>query len=198
MLNNTIWHNHSINKKDRSKLKNQKSCILWFTGLSGSGKSTIANMVESELFKLGKHTYLLDGDNIRFGLNKGLGFSDKDRGENIKRVGEIAKLFSDAGIIVLSALISPFQKDRDNVRSLVEGGEFIEIYIDTSLEICKDRDPKGLYKKAINGEIANFTGISSRYEIPKNPDIIIKTNNNTIKECANIIINYLDIKGYLQ
>ncbi len=143
-----VYHAHEVSKEERSKLKGQKPCILWFTGLSGSGKSTIANAVESRLLELKKHTYLLDGDNIRMGLNKGLGFSDEDRIENIRRIGEVAKLFVDAGTIVLTAFISPFQKERDAVRSLVEEDEFIEVFIDTPLDVCESRDPKGLYKKS--------------------------------------------------
>jgi len=167
MLNNITWHEQTINKKQRALLKKQKSAILWFTGLSGSGKSTIANAVEGKLFELQKHTYLLDGDNIRIGLNKGLTFTDEDRVENIRRIGEVAKLFTDAGILVLTAFISPFEKERDSVRNLVSKDEFLEIFIDTPLDVCESRDPKGLYQKARKGEIPNFTGISSPYEAPK-------------------------------
>ena len=199
MLNNAniVHHNHEVTKEQRSSIKNQKPCILWFTGLSGSGKSTIANAVEVELNKLGKHTYLLDGDNIRLGLNKGLSFSDEDRVENIRRIGEVSKLFVDSGTIVLTAFISPFIKDREIVKKLVNDIEFIEIFIDTPIEICKQRDPKGLYKKARQGEIKSFTGISSPYESPLKPKIHIKTNKNTILECTSQIIKYLDNKGYL-
>ncbi|WP_434637378.1 adenylyl-sulfate kinase [Sulfurimonas sp. NW7] len=194
---NIIWHEHHLSKEDRSAIKQQKPCLLWFTGLSGSGKSTIANAVEAKLYELKKHTYLLDGDNIRLGLNRGLGFSDEDRIENIRRIGEVAKLFVDAGIIVLSAFISPFRQERDNVRRLLEDGEFIEVYIDTPLEVCEQRDPKGLYKKAKSGEIANFTGISSPYEAPKNAEIVIKTDKLSIEESVEKIIDYLTKKGYL-
>ncbi|WP_457743507.1 adenylyl-sulfate kinase [Sulfurimonas sp.] len=194
---NIVWHDHNITKKQRSAIKQQKSCLLWFTGLSGSGKSTIANAVEAKLYELNKHTYLLDGDNIRMGLNRGLGFSDEDRIENIRRIGEVAKLFLDAGIIVLSAFISPFRKERDNVRRLLEDGEFIEVYIETPLEVCEQRDPKGLYKKAKSGEIANFTGISSPYEAPKNAEIVIKTDKFAIEESVEKIIDYLIKKGYI-
>jgi len=145
--NNIVWHDHHVSKEERSSLKKQKPCILWFTGLSGSGKSTVANVVEAKLNDLKKHTYLLDGDNIRTGLNSGLRFSDEDRIENIRRIGEVSKLFVDSGTIVLSAFISPFQKDRDRVRELVEEGEFIEVFIDTPLEVCESRDPKGYMKK---------------------------------------------------
>lgn len=194
---NIVWHDHHVSKKERSILKGQKPCILWFTGLSGSGKSTIANAVEAKLSAMQKHTYLLDGDNIRMGLNEGLGFSDEDRIENIRRIGEVSKLFVDAGIIVLCAFISPFQKDRDRVRELVKNGEFIEVFIDTPLKICEDRDPKGLYHKARNGKIPNFTGISSPYEAPADAEIHIETDEYSIEVCADEIINYLKNKGYL-
>jgi adenylylsulfate kinase len=198
MLNkNIVWHDHHITKEERAALKGQKPCILWFTGLSGSGKSTVANAVESKLFELKKHTYLLDGDNVRMGLNKGLTFSDKDRVENIRRIGEVSKLFVDAGTIVLTAFISPFQKERDAVRALVEEDEFIEVFIDTPLAICESRDPKGLYEKARKGEIANFTGISSPYEAPNKPEIHVKTENISIDESALQIVKYLEEKGYL-
>jgi adenylylsulfate kinase len=194
---NIVWHDHHVTKEERSSIKDQKPCILWFTGLSGSGKSTVANTVESKLLELNKHTYLLDGDNIRMGLNKGLGFSDKDRIENIRRIGEVSKLFVAAGTIVLTAFISPFQKERDVVRSLVKEGEFIEVFIDTPLEVCESRDPKGLYKKARKGEITNFTGISSPYEAPTKPEIHILNDSISIEEVTQKIINYLEEKGYL-
>lgn len=194
---NIVWHNHSVTREERLRVKRQKPCILWFTGLSGSGKSTIANAVESRLVELNRHTYLLDGDNIRMGLNKGLGFSNKDRVENIRRIGEVSKLFVDAGVILLTAFISPFQKDRESVRLLVEDNEFIEIFIDTPLEICELRDPKGLYKKARDGKVPNFTGISSPYEAPKNAEIVIKTEKQSIEKSVEQIISYLNQKGYL-
>ncbi|PHS36189.1 MAG: adenylyl-sulfate kinase [Sulfurovum sp.] len=198
MLNkNIVWHDHYITKEKRSSKKKQKPCILWFTGLSGSGKSTIANAVESRLAELNRHTYLLDGDNIRRGLNKELGFSDADRVENIRRIGEVSKLFVDAGLIVLTAFISPFQKEREVVRSLVEEREFIEVFIDTPLEVCEARDPKGLYKKVRKGEITNFTGISSPYEAPTTPEIHIINDKQSIENVAEQILNYLDDKGYL-
>jgi adenylylsulfate kinase len=197
MLNdNIVWHSHNVDKKERAAIKDQKPCILWFTGLSGSGKSTIANAVEAALNQKGKHTYLLDGDNIRMGLNKGLGFSDEDRVENIRRIGEVSKLFIDSGLIVLTAFISPFQKERDSVRKLVEKDEFIEIFIDTPLEICESRDPKGLYKKARRGEIPNFTGISSPYEAPTKPEIHIKNDKISIEDVTQQIVDYLQKKGY--
>jgi len=195
--NNIVWHNHHVSREQRVSLKQQKPCILWFTGLSGSGKSTVANAVENQLVSLQKHTYLLDGDNVRMGLNRDLSFSEKDRIENIRRIGEVSKLFVDVGIMVITAFISPFQQDRDSVRELVEDGEFIEIFIDTPLEVCESRDPKGLYKKARAGEIPNFTGISSPYEAPLNPEIHIKTDEMTIEECALKVISYLKDKGYL-
>ncbi|QFR48879.1 adenylyl-sulfate kinase [Sulfurimonas lithotrophica] len=194
---NIVWHNHHVSKEERSQLKIQKPCILWFTGLSGSGKSTVANAVETKLLELGKHTYLLDGDNIRMGLNRGLTFSDKDRVENIRRIGEVAKLFVDSGIIVLSAFISPFLDDRQQVRNLVQDGEFIEIFVDTPLDICEKRDPKGLYKKARNGVIRNFTGISSPYEAPENAEIHLINDNISIEEAASKVVDYLKEKGYL-
>lgn len=194
---NIVWHDHHVSKKERSDIKQQKPCIVWFTGLSGSGKSTIANAVENKLNMLGKHTYLLDGDNIRMGLNKGLGFSNEDRIENIRRIGEVSKLFVDAGTIVLTAFISPFQKERDMVRSLVKEGEFIEVFIDTPLEVCESRDPKGLYEKARKGEITNFTGISSPYEAPARPEIHIMNNQISIEKVTEQIIDYLKEKGYL-
>ena len=198
MLNkNIVWHDHHVTKAERSDIKSQKPCILWFTGLSGSGKSTVANAVESRLLELNKHTYLLDGDNIRMGLNRGLGFSDADRVENIRRIGEVSKLFVDAGIIVLTAFISPFQKERDAVRALVETDAFIEVFVDTPLEVCESRDPKGLYKKARSGEIPNFTGISSPYEAPIKPEIHIINDNISIEDAAQQVIDYLETKGYL-
>ncbi len=195
--NNIVHHNHEVTKKQRASIKNQKPCILWFTGLSGSGKSTIANAVEVELNRLNKHTYLLDGDNIRLGLNKGLSFSDEDRVENIRRIGEVSKLFVDSGTIVLTAFISPFVKDRQIVRELVEDKEFIEIFIDTPLEICESRDVKGLYKKARNGEILNFTGINSSYEIPDNPNLHIFNDKLNINNNVDIIMYYLKENGYI-
>jgi len=196
--NNIVWHNQSITKEKRPTLLNQKPCILWFTGLSGSGKSTIANAVELELFKRGRKTYLLDGDNVRHGLNKDLGFSEQDRIENIRRIGEVAKLFVDSGLIVLTAFISPFKSDRQIARSLVKYDEFIEVFIDTPLEVCEQRDPKGLYKKARDGAIKNFTGISSPYEAPEEPQIYIKTDEHSIEECVDIVINYLIKFGYVK
>lgn len=192
-----IPHGHTIVKENRQELKGHKSCILWYTGLSGSGKSTLANRVEEKLFDLGLHTYILDGDNIRMGLNKGLGFSDDDRKENIRRIGEVSKLFVDAGIIVSTAFISPFRSDRDMVRNLVKPGEFVEIFIDAPLDVCEKRDPKGLYKKARAGEIKQFTGIDSPYEAPENPELIVKTGEKSLDECADDVIEWLMSNNYI-
>ena len=188
---NIVWHMHHITKDDRAKQKQQRPCILWFTGLSGSGKSTIASAVEQKLFELGHHTYLLDGDNVRHGLNKDLGFSDTDRIENIRRIGELSKLMVDAGLLVMTAFISPFKSDRRLVRDLVQSHEFIEVYMDTSLDECERRDPKGLYKKARKGEIKNFTGIDSEYETPEKPEVVVDTVQCSIGECADQVVAYL-------
>ena len=195
---NIVWHQQNVTKENRITLLAQKPCILWFTGLSGSGKSTIANAVEKELFNRGNKTYLLDGDNVRHGLNKDLGFSETDRVENIRRIGEVSKLFVDAGLITLTAFISPFKSDRQIARSLVKYDEFIEVFIDTPLEICEQRDPKGLYKKARDGAIKNFTGIDSPYEAPIDPQIRINTDQLTVTQCADKVINYLIKHGYVQ
>ena len=198
MINkNIVWHEQQVTKKERSVLKGQKACILWFTGLSASGKSTIANTLEVKLIEQNKHTYLLDGDNIRLGLNKGLSFSDEDRRENIRRIGEVSKLFVDSGLIVLTAFISPFIKDREIVKRLVEKDEFVEIFVDTALHVCENRDPKGLYLKAREGEILNFTGVSSPYEAPLNAEIHLKTEEKSVEECVREIIDYLNDKGYI-
>lgn len=186
-----------VTRKDREKLKGHRSFILWFTGLSGSGKSTLAHRVEEELFEMGIHTYVLDGDNIRSGLNRDLGFSEEDRKENIRRIGEVAKLFVDAGIVVLTAFISPYRRDRNFVRSLVNEGDFIEIYVKCPLEVCEKRDPKGLYKKAKLGIIKNFTGIDAPYEEPINPEIVVETDRQSIEECVNKIVDYLKKKSYI-
>jgi len=191
------WHDHQIQSRQRSDQKGQKPCLIWFTGLSGAGKSTVANAVESLLFEQSKHTYLLDGDNVRHGLNKDLGFSDIDRIENIRRIGEVGKLFVDAGIIVLSAFISPFRSDRQMVRSLFSVGEFIEVHISTSLDVCEQRDPKGLYKKARAGEIKNFTGIDSDYETPDAPELFIDAGVLSVELAAQEIFNYLKQCGYV-
>jgi len=184
---NVVWHNYEVNKQNRAEAKKQKPMIIWFTGLSGSGKSTIADALEKKLFADGYHTYLLDGDNIRHGINKNLGFSDEDRTENIRRIGEISKLFVDAGLIVITAFISPFQSDRDTVRSLVDDGEFIEVFVDTPLEVCEERDPKGMYKKARAGIIKQFTGIDSPYEAPLKPEIVCKTDKGVLETVEELV-----------
>jgi adenylyl-sulfate kinase len=197
VIKDIVWHEHDVNKAARSAQKSQTPCIIWFTGLSGSGKSTIAGALEQKLFALGQHTYLLDGDSVRHGLNKDLGFSDADRVENIRRIGEMSKLFVDAGMIVLSAFISPFRIERRMVRDLVSDMEFVEVYMGTPLATCEDRDPKGLYQKARSGEIKNFTGIDSEYEVPENPEVVLDTSVMSIEDCADAIISYLKTKGYL-
>jgi adenylyl-sulfate kinase len=181
--NYVIWHNHKVSRVDRERIKMQKACIFWFTGLPASGKSTLGHELEYVLNKRKYHTYVLDGDNVRHGLNSDLGFDRKDRRENIRRVGEVAKLFVDAGIIVIAAFISPFQEDRMFVRGLVERGEFVEIYTKCSLSVCKKRDPKGFYKKALSGEIKGFTGVDSPYEEPSNPEILLRTDKLSVEEC---------------
>ncbi|WP_017631394.1 adenylyl-sulfate kinase [Vibrio sp. 624788] len=192
-----VWHNATVTHEQRSLQKQQTPVVLWFTGLSGSGKSTVANAVESKLLNLGKHSYLLDGDNVRHGLNKDLGFSDTDRVENIRRIGEVAKLFVDSGTIVLTAFISPFIADREQARALLLPGQFLEVFIDTSLSVCEQRDPKGLYKKARAGEIKHFTGIDSTYEAPLNADIHVETEGRSIEACAEVVVNQLAELGYI-
>lgn len=191
MGTNITEHKHSTSKTDRERLLNQKSLVIWLTGLSGSGKSTIANELAYRLHQEGKLVYILDGDNVRMGLNKDLGFSDNDRKENIRRISEVSKLLSDAGIIVITAFISPFREERDNAKNIIGYDNFIEIYIEANLEICENRDPKGLYKKARAGVIPMFTGIDSPYEEPLNPNIKISTNSNTIDESVNQIYHYI-------
>ena len=198
MNKNIVWHEHKVNREDREHKFNQKGFCLWFTGLSGSGKSTLANEVEYRLFQINYKTYLLDGDNIRHGLNKDLGFSNKDREENIRRIGEVVKLFVDSGTIVLAAFISPFRKDRENIRKILLDGRFVEILVDCDLETCESRDSKGLYKKARNGEIENFTGISSPYESPLNPEVkVFNGKGSNLLNNVNEIINFLEHKNYL-
>jgi adenylylsulfate kinase len=197
LATNVTWHDHSVARADREKIKGQKGVVIWFTGLSACGKSTIANTVDHMLNSMGRHTYLLDGDNIRMGLNKNLKFSAEDRAENIRRIGEVAKLFGDAGIITLTAFISPYKKDRDAVRALLKDGEFIEVYVNASLETCEKRDPKGLYKKARAGEIKGFTGIDDPYEAPEKPELVLDSNNKGIDELANEVVAYLKSKNLL-
>lgn len=192
------WQVSDVNKDARARQKQQKPFCIWLTGLSGAGKSTIANLLEKHLFASGKHTYILDGDNIRHGLNRDLGFSEADRVENIRRAMEVARLFVDAGLVVIVAFISPYRAERDLARSRFEPNEFAEIYIDASLEECERRDPKGLYAKARRGELANFTGIDSEYEPPELPEIRLDTVANSPDECVEIILGYLDSKALHQ
>ena len=188
---NIVWHQSSVDREARSQQRGHRSAILWFTGLSGSGKSTLANAVNVALHKNCYSTYVLDGDNIRHGLCKDLGFSDLDREENIRRIGEVSKLFVDAGIIVLTAFVSPFRVDRDKARSLVGENDFVEVFCSADLEICESRDTKGLYAKARNGEIKDFTGISSPYEAPQSPELKIDTGNLEIDKCVDMVNEFL-------
>ena len=213
---NITWHSHTVTQDERWKLMGHKGCVLWFTGLSACGKSTIANAVDRKLHDIGVHTAVLDGDNIRFGLNKdakllrekqgyeepaakrfGLGFSAEDRAENIRRIGEVAKLFADAGIIAETAFISPYRADRDKVRAMLEPGSFVEIYVNASLETCEARDPKGLYKKARAGEIKGFTGIDDPYEAPEKPELVLDSNTKGIDELSNEVIAFLRANGFI-
>jgi len=191
MEKNIVKHSYTVDKHSRSKLKKHQAVLLWFTGLSGSGKSTIANRVEQELHEKGIHTYTLDGDNVRKGLNNDLSFSPEDRTENIRRIAETANLMIDAGLVVLAAFVSPYRKDRENIRNIVGSENMIEIYINTSVEECERRDVKGLYKKARTGEIKNMTGISAPYEAPLHPEIEVKTEELNVDEAAEQIINFL-------
>ena len=198
MQKNIVKHSYSVNRDSRKKLKQHKSILLWFTGLSGSGKSTIANCVEQELQKNSIHTYTLDGDNIRKGLNSDLSFSPEDRSENIRRIAETAYLMMDAGLVVLAAFVSPYRNDRDRIRKIIGDDNMVEIYINTSVEECERRDVKGLYKKARKGEIKNMTGISAPYESPLHPDIQINTEEVTIVDATKQIINFINPKLTLQ
>ncbi|HAD09199.1 MAG TPA: adenylyl-sulfate kinase [Porticoccaceae bacterium] len=197
MNTNLTWHESVVSKKERAERKGQKPCVIWFTGLSGAGKSTLANALERALFERGHHCYLLDGDNVRQGLNGDLGFTDEDRVENIRRIGEAAKLFVDAGLIVMTAFISPFRAERKLAREIVEADEFIEVHLSTSLEICEERDPKGLYKKARAGEIPHFTGIDSAYEAPEQPELRIDTGANDLRASTEQLLNYLSENNYI-
>ncbi len=194
---NIVWHEQSLTKEERRKKSGHHSAVLWFTGLSGSGKSTVANAAARRLFDLGVNTYVLDGDNVRHGLNKDLGFSDEARKENIRRIGEVAKLFVDSGQLVFTAFISPFREDRDTVRALLEQGEFIEVYVECPIEKCEQRDPKGLYKKARAGEIPEFTGITSPYEAPDKPELVLNTDQYSVDECVNQLVEYLKENNWL-
>jgi adenylylsulfate kinase len=197
MATNIVWHEHDVNKKARSEVLGQKPAVIWLTGLSGSGKSTIANLLEKKLYSENKKTYLLDGDNVRHGLCGDLGFDDKDRVENIRRISEVAKLFVDSGTIIITAFISPFKADRAYCRSLLEAGEFIEVFVDTPIEICEQRDPKGLYKKARSGEIKHFTGIDSAYEEPETPEVHLTHVDETPEQTAERLFSVLLIKEFI-
>ncbi len=202
------WHAQSVSRENREQLNGHRGCVVWLTGLSGSGKSTIANLLDHKLHRFGVHTFLLDGDNVRHGLNAtpsrlteqygkafgtrfGLGFSEEDRRENIRRIGEVAGLFADAGIVVLTAFVSPYCRDRDAVRAQLSKGDFIEVFVDTPLEICEQRDPKGLYRKARAGEIQGMTGIDDPYEPPKHPELVLKSGQNSAESLADCVLNYL-------
>ena len=206
------WHDHAVSREEREELNKNKGCVVWFTGLSACGKSTVANLVDHRLHQLGKHSFVLDGDNVRHGLNAGpgmlkdihgeefakrfgLGFSAQDREENIRRIGAVAKLFADAGIIALTAFISPYKADRDRVRKTLNDGDFVEIYVDAPLEICEQRDPKGLYKKARAGELKGFTGIDDPYEAPEKPEIQLDAGTKTPEQLADEVIEYLKKTG---
>ncbi len=196
---NVHWHEGDVTREDRNKLLNQKGATLWFTGLSGSGKSTVAVALEKALIERGKLTYRLDGDNIRLGINKNLGFSAEDRAENIRRIGEIAKLFVDTGVVTLSSFVSPYREDRDLVRELHNDGgmDFIEVFVDVPLEVAEERDPKGLYKKARAGEIPNFTGISDPYEEPLQPEVVLNSHEMSLEEEVELLLNLLEERGLL-
>lgn len=194
MEENIVYHQYEIDRQKRCSSKNQPSFVVWFTGLSGSGKSTIASLVEQVLFNKGFLTYTLDGDNIRRGINKGLGFSREDRKENLRRIAEVAKLFVDSGMITIAAFISPLKDDREMIKSIIGANDYVEIFVDTSVEECERRDVKGLYKKARAGQIKNFTGINAPYEKPENPEVVIKTEEESIDQSVEKVIKYLTNK----
>ncbi len=211
---NVHWHEHSVSREEREKLNGHRGCVVWFTGLSGCGKSTVSNLVDHKLHAMGKRSFVLDGDNVRHGLNAGpgmlkekhgeefakrfgLGFSAQDREENIRRIGAVAELFAQAGLITLTAFISPYRRDRDRVRAMMREGDFIEVYVNAPLEVCEARDPKGLYKKARAGEIKGFTGIDDPYEAPENPELVLDAASKDAETLANEVIAYLQEKGYL-
>ncbi|WP_368183140.1 adenylyl-sulfate kinase [Aeromonas sp. R7-5] len=196
-MSNIVWHAHAVDKQSRAEQKGQKPLVIWFTGLSGAGKSTLAGALEQALATSGKHTYLLDGDNVRHGLCGDLGFDDAARQENIRRVGEVAKLMVDAGLIVLTAFISPFRAERQLVRNLVGEGEFVEVFVDAPLAVCEERDPKGLYKKARAGEIRNFTGIDSAYEAPENPEIHLLNAGKPVEALVDELLTALRLRGLI-
>lgn len=194
---NIHWHKSEVHRVDREELMGHRGFTIWFTGLSASGKSTLAVALEVALYEKGYHTYIMDGDNIRHGLNRNLGFSPQDRTENIRRIGEVARLFRDTGIINMTAFISPYRTDRQMARSLCEDDCFIEVYVDCPLEVCEQRDPKGMYKKARTGQLKEFTGISAPYEPPENPEIHLHTDKMTIDECVRTILAYLSNRQYI-
>jgi len=194
---NIVWHNATVTRAEREQQRGHRSAILWFTGLSGAGKSTLANAVNAALFEKGLSCYVLDGDNIRHGLCRDLGFSDADREENIRRIGEVAKLFLDAGVVVLTAFVSPFRADRDRARALVEPGDFIEIHCAADLAVCEQRDTKGLYAKARAGQIPEFTGISSPYEAPESPELRVETGNRDLEACVAQVLAHLESAGVI-
>ena len=192
---NIVWHKGAVTREDREQLNGHKGCTVWLTGLSGSGKSTIAVDLEKRLCERGVRTYILDGDNIRHGLNKNLGFSPEDRTENIRRIGEVAKLFTDAGLVAITAFISPYRADRDQVRALMKPGDFVEIHVDCPVEVCEQRDVKGLYQKARAGKIPEFTGISAPYEAPLEPELTIRTGAQSVEESVRQVMAYLETRG---
>ncbi|MGC9457836.1 MAG: adenylyl-sulfate kinase [Halothiobacillaceae bacterium] len=192
-----VWHPHRVTGAERAAALGQKPAVLWFTGLSGSGKSTLAGALDERLLAMGQHAYLLDGDNVRHGLNADLGFGDADRVENIRRIGEVCRLMVDAGLIVLTAFISPFRADRARVRDLLEPGQFIEVHVDAPLDVCESRDPKGLYRRARAGEIAHFTGIDSAYESPSAPELRLNTAEESLEHCLDRLLDYLERQGHL-
>jgi adenylylsulfate kinase len=194
---NITWHEGQVSRGDREALAGQRGVTVWLTGLSGSGKSTVAIGAERELVDRGHLAFVLDGDNIRHGLNRNLGFSPEDRTENIRRIGEVAKLFTEAGVIVFTSFISPYRADRDAVRALLEDGDFVEVFVDASLDTCEQRDVKGLYQKARAGEIPEFTGISAPYEAPERPELVLDTNRQSVQQSVDRLVEYLDAKGYL-
>ncbi len=193
---NIVWSDGYLKNEDYEKKNGHKSGVIWFTGLSGSGKSTIARALQHELFRRGCMVYVLDGDNVRHGLNSDLGFDETDRKENIRRISEVAHLFQSAGFIVLTAFISPFREDRDRARKIIEPSPFVEVFVDTDIEVCQSRDPKGLYKKALNGEIKDFTGISSPYESPEKPEVVLETAKQSVQESVNQMITWLENEGW--
>jgi adenylylsulfate kinase len=194
---NIVWHQGNVTRGDREKINGHKACTVWLTGLSGSGKSTIAVDLEKRLWERGIRAYILDGDNIRHGLNKNLGFSPEDRTENIRRIGEVAKLFTEAGVVALTAFISPYRADRDQVRKIMADGDFVEVHVDCPVEVCEQRDVKGLYKKARAGEIKEFTGISAPYEAPEKPELTINTAGQSVEDSAKQILAYLEKQGII-